>query len=713
MKKAKNNIKINKLVLIIAFFCFIILIFRTSYLALATKIDGINIEKFALNRTTTKKTIYAGRGTIYDTNGDVLAENVSSYTLIAYLDESRSKGYNNPQHVVDKEYTAQQLATVLDMTEEKILSYLNQKDLYQVEFGAKGKYLTELTKEKIEVLNLPGIDFIESIQRYYPNGEFLSYALGYAKKNDEGIMTGELGIEQLYNEELSGTDGYIEYQKDANGYQIPNTKEIRKDAITGNDIYLSIDSNIQFFVEQALNESFDNYDMEWITMVVADAKTGAILAESSKPSFNPNVLNIENYYDLNVSLPFEPGSTMKLYTYMAAMEKGTYDGNATLKSGNYKVDDQTTIYDWNRKGWGTITYDQGLSLSSNVAIINILNNFIDADDLKEYFALMGFGQKTKVGLANESAGIVKFKYLSEIYNAGFGQGVTTTPMQHIKALTAIANDGILLQPYIVAKVVDSDTGEVIVANKKTELGRVASKETAVKVRELMHNVVYLSGYRTGAIYGVDGYDVIAKTGTSQLYNTLAGKYYYDDYNVIRSVSLMLPKDDPEIIIYIAAKRVKAASSVPLSKATSKVIKSIATYLNINSDKDEKTENYNVKSFINSYTDNAIIELEKNNVSYVVIGDGDKIINQYPSKGNVLNSNEKMFLLTNNNNYEMPSLIGYSSKEVIAVANLLNINYELNGYGYVYSQEPKKNTLISDDTVIKANLKILYTEKDEE
>ena len=299
-KKVRNDIKLNKFVFVFAFFCLGLILARTSYLALANKIDGIDIKTFAKNRSTSKRTIYANRGTIYDSQGEILAENTSSYTLIAYLNPSRSVNSKTPKHVVDVDYTAKQLATVLDMSEKQIKSYLNQKGKYQVELGAKARGLTELKKEAIEKLNLPGIDFIESIQRYYPNGEFAAYVLGYAKKNDEGLIKGELGIEQLYNEELSGTDGYVEYQKDRNGYQIPNTKEIRQEAIAGNDIYLTIDGQVQFFVEQAINTAYTTYKPDWIVMVVADAKTGKILADSSRPSFNPNTLNIKNYYDLSI-----------------------------------------------------------------------------------------------------------------------------------------------------------------------------------------------------------------------------------------------------------------------------------------------------------------------------------------------------------------------------------------------------------------------------
>ena len=324
--KGKNSKSTSKIFIIFTLFCFILIVFRTSYLALSTNIDGINIKEFANDRTIVKTSIPASRGTIYDVNGDVLAQNVSSYTLIAYLDPERSKDQKKLYHVEDKVTTAEKLSTVIDMKKEDILDILNQEGLYQVEFGYAGKNLTEMEKEKIEALSLPGIDFIEDEKRYYPNGDFASYTIGYAKKNEDGIITGELGIEALLDSALKGVNGEITYQKDRDGRKIAGTKELKVDAKNGDDIYLTIDSNIELFVEQALRENFGKYPSEWAVAVVADAKTGKILAASQKPSYDPNILNIKNYMDITVSTPYEPGSIMKIYTYMAAMEKGTYDG---------------------------------------------------------------------------------------------------------------------------------------------------------------------------------------------------------------------------------------------------------------------------------------------------------------------------------------------------------------------------------------------------
>ena len=701
MKKSITNNKMINLFIVFALFCFLILVYRVSYLALSKKVDGVNLNEFADSRSVVSKTIYAKRGNIYDSNGESLAINVSSYTLIAYLDESRSEGEDKLYHVKDKKTTAKKLSTVIKMKESEIYKILNQDDKYQVEFGSAGKGLTELEKEKIEKLNLPGIDFIEDEKRYYPNGDFTSYTLGYAKNDEDGKIDGEFGLEDLLNDVLSGTDGYTTYQKDLNGYKIPGTKEVTVNSIDGNDVYLTIDSNIQFFLEQAANKAEDKYNFDWLTLIVADAKTGKILGSTQKPSFDPNKKNIKNWTDITVGEAYEPGSIMKTYTYMAAMEAGTYRGDSKFKSGRYKADDGTIINDWNVTGFGNITYDEGFQASSNVGVINIVNNFINKKILEDYFKKLGFGQKTGITLANEVSGTINFKYQTEVYNASFGQGITTTPMQHIQALTSIANDGIMLKPYIIDKVLD-EKGKVVYEGKKEELGRVASKQTAQKIRNLMYETVNSNWYAaTGGDYKVKNSSVIGKTGTAQLVNSRTGSYYTDDYNVTKSFVGMWPKNNPEIIIYASVKR--AGTSKPISDAVTEIVKNMNKYLNIfDNEKEEKDiENKKINNYLNKEL--SLVKAETKKLDKLIIGTGSKVINQYPEKGEVIDSNETLILLTNSSNYKMPNLKGYSKLEAKKVCEMLNLKCSFKGYGYVKEQSIKNK-------VVKPNDKVSFTLK---
>ena len=327
-KRKQDKINSKKLIVsllfFVAFITFAIFIYRTIELSTSKEIDGINLQSLAKKRTTKKEIIKAKRGTIYDSRGDVLAETVSSYKLIAYLDKKRTRDKNRPQHVVDKELTAEKLSEILKMPKDDILSRLKKEGLYQTEFGKYGKDLDEITKQKIEALELPGLDFIESYKRYYPKGEFASYVIGYAVTKD-GVIKGEMGIEKQYDKILSGEDGYKTYQKDLRGYRIAGTPIIEKKAIPGKDIYLTIDSSTEFFVEQAIDNVSKEFSYDWFNITILDAKTGALVASSTAPDFDPNKRNITNYVNQLVSSPYEPGSTMKTFTYMASLETGKYN----------------------------------------------------------------------------------------------------------------------------------------------------------------------------------------------------------------------------------------------------------------------------------------------------------------------------------------------------------------------------------------------------
>lgn len=710
-KKKRNDIQYSKLIVTISLFLFVIIIYRVSELALSKEIDGINLQELASKRTTKTETISAKRGNIYSADGDVLAENVSSYKLIAYLDESRTTNKNNPQHVVDKEKTAKLLAPILGMEEETVLKYLSKENVYQTEFGNKGKGLTELVKKQIEDLNLPGLDFIESYKRYYPKGDFASYTIGYAKssQDDESKIIGEMGIEKQYDSILRGTDGYIQYQKDLKGYQIAGTPVRKEPATQGKNIYLTIDSNIQFFVEQALNDADIDYDFEWFTFTIADAKTGAILATASTPSFDPNVRNITNYLNLLVSSPYEPGSTMKTYTYMAALENGVYDGTETYLSGVFTATDGTQIGDWNRAGWGTLTYDRGYAMSSNVACINIIDRHMNSLMLRQYFRKLGFGKQTGITLPNEATGALNFKYETEIFNAGFGQGITTTPIQNIQAMTPLTNDGMLLKPYIVKKIVDPETGEVILENERTEKDRVASTETVQKMLQLMDDALNADGVPAAA-FKIESGELIGKTGTAQIADTNGRGYLTGKSDVITSFSGIYPKSDPQIIIYASVKRPSGGSQKPLSNSVKAIVENISKYYGNDDSKTNSIEikSYKLPSFINKKIESVKTTLEAKTMTYQVIGNGSKVIKQTPAKNTKITNKDTIYLITNDENLTVPNVVGLSSKVAKDLLEQLGIKVNLEGVGYVTAQSIPADTKITEGLEINLTLNPKFT-----
>lgn len=773
-----NNWVIPKRFLLFYLFILLILLGQFAHISLFTKVNGNNLKEIAANRTTVSKELIARRGNVYDNSGNMLATNVTSYTLFAYLSSTRTTDPNKPNHVVNKELTAKKLSEVLDAPYDYIYSRLNENK-YQVEFGSYGSKLTELEKIAIEKLELPGIDFIESTKRFYPNGQFASYIIGYAKeytrinlklkenfdikeyyknyfnryddakliiynenivvdnkdtikaikvgstffkivigkdekplvtgilnvtKNDISTRTdivteGELGVESKYDSYLKGTNGSITYQRDPSGYQIPDTPEERKDAIDGKDIYLTIDSSIQRFLEEAVKKEVDEYHPEWMIMVAMDAKTGEILGSATSPNFNPNSLTSDmTYQNPLVSYEYEPGSVMKIYSYLCAADTGKYNGSKKFKSGSIQIG-KNRVNDWKPSGWGSITYDIGFTYSSNVGAINVAKDYLSPSKLKACLKSYGFGEKTGVELSSEVRGNVNYNENVDIdwLSVSFGQGLTATAVQQIQALTIIANDGYMVKPHIIKKVVDNNTGEeTVVEVEKSQ--RIVSSEAVKSVKKLMYDTVQLKT-ATGYGYYIEGFDVIGKTGTAQIAEK--GKYLTGDGNYVVSFAGMFPYDNPEIIIYSAIKKPKTHATKAIAPYVVDVIHNIAKYKNMYSEINEKKssmQKYSIKSYISSDTDKAKEELNKMKMNIVLIGDGDKIINQYPSRGSTIITGDKIYLVTNSTKIEMPDITGWSLSDVRRFVEYCNINFEYSGHGYVVKQSIKPKTILKGESL---------------
>lgn len=722
MKKESKQLqtwKFPKKVFGIFLFCFLIIYIQFAYLSLSPTIYGIDMDEFASKRNTYSTTLYSKRGTIYDKEGNTLALNVSSYTVIAYLSPKRTGSNTKPLHVVDVEETAKKLSPILNMTEEYLVKLLT-KEAYQVELGPGGRGVTEVVKEEIESLELPGIDFIENFKRYYPNGDFASYILGYAKqyeteyvvddvKKIEYSIVGELGIESKFEEMLTGTNGYLKYQRDRYGYKIPDTEEERVEAVDGNDIYLTINSNIQRFIEAAVKDTEVNFNPEWMTLTVMDAKTGEILGSASTPSFDPNIRDITNYENPLVSYVFEPGSTMKTFTYMCAIDSGKYDGNTIFTSGSVEIGDDT-VKDWNGVGWGNITLDLGFEYSSNVGASYIVQKVINKTELRNCLESYGFGEKTGIELPRELSGSLKFTYPIEVATASFGQGITTTAIQQLQALSILANNGKMVKPYIIEKIVEPNTGKIVKENKTEISDQIVKTSTVNKIKDLMYNVINANNVgTTGGAYRIDGFDIIGKTGTAQIYDTTLNKYLEGANNYIFSFAGMFPKDEPEIIIYAAMKRPVHSTSWGLSQAVRKVIQDTSKYLNIYGENNTSTSvvEYDLDSFISKDVNEVKKNLEDKKIIPIVVGNGSKVIKQYPeAQSNVL-SYDKVFLVTNDNNYILPNLIGWSRKDAITLLDLLGIEYNLEGTGYISSQSIPDGTKLTGEEVLTLILSDKY------
>lgn len=695
--KKKVTVKIPKAFIFIVAFLFVAIIIKLSYVSMSSSIDGINLHEFANNRNTKTETIYAKRGNIFDKDGNTLAQNVNSYTLIAYLEEKRTTDPSNPMHVVDKEKTAKMLHDELGLDYDKALKTLNQEGKYQVEF-AGAKDISETQKNKIESLDMPGIDFIPGQKRNYNMGAFASYIVGYAKMND-GNIKGELGIESYFDEELSGIDGSTTYQTDAYGYTLPSAEVITTKAIDGDDIYLTIDQNIQMFAETLTHDLDSDYDMEWMIFTVMDAKTGAIVASSTVPNFDPNKLDITSYMNPLVSYEYEPGSTMKIFSFASSIEEGIYNGNETYESGKKKIG-KDTVSDWNKNGWGNITFDKGFVYSSNVAA-SILGERLQKDKLTDYYKKLGFSKKTGIELANEVSGKVNIRYDIELANAAFGQGITVTPIQMMQALSALTNDGVILKPYIVDKIIDCD-GNTVYEGKREEIAKVYSKETMDYIKNLMYRVVY-DNDSIATSFRPSKTKMIGKTGTAQIASPTGG-YLTGDTNYIRSFAGIFPDDEPRYIVYIAAQQMNTSSSKPLGDALTKAVDDIVAYLGIENKTDKMQEKIvELNNYMSSEVIKVVDELKKKQLKVYTLGTGKYVINQYPLKGSKVVLGSKVFIVSNKNDFVMEDMTGWSLNEAMTYANLLKIKLDVKGYGYVKKQSIAPKTKITNDMTLTIEL----------
>ena len=524
---------------------------------------GVDLRAEINDKIHQKRTLAAKRGTIYDASGSPIAVDATNYSLYAVLTSEWSKNADTPDYVTDVNKTAEALSKHISLSKEEIAKLLSQKDVSQVEFGTAGKNLSVQVKEKIEAEKLPGIKFSESPARYYPNGIFASHLIGYTDTVEETVdnktlttLVGKTGLEGLYNDQLTGTAGEVEYSVDGNGYVITDTEKVTKQPKDGMNLTLTIDKRLQTYLESLVSQADKNYQPVQMTAMLVDPKTGNIIAATQRPTYNSTTkegIDVQ-WNNLLMDQAFEPGSTMKVLALAAAINEGVFDPNEKYKSGSVKIYTDL-VRDYNKVGWGTITYLEGLAHSSNVAFVHIIQK-IGVEKWKQYLEAFGFGKSTNSGFVNEVSGSNPFNSYLQQLSTGFGQGITVTPYQMMQAFTAIANGGQMQKLRLVDHLTDPDTGKET-PNPTTALGKVISPETAKKTLQFLYEATRM---KNGIAYdfNIDGEKVAAKTGTAEFINPETGKYYSNGNNYIFSVVGFAPYDDPKYILYITVKQPRVA-----------------------------------------------------------------------------------------------------------------------------------------------------------
>ena len=626
-----------KIVLIMLLFFFLLIIGKVFYIQV---IQYKKLNNYANSLWSRNLPIEANRGKIYDTNGVVLADNVTTTSLVLI-----------PNQIVDKEKTASLIASILNVSYEDMYKHVSKKTSIE-RVHPEGRRLSYEIADKISDLKLPGVYLLKESKRYYPYDTYLAHTMGFVGIDNQGLS----GLELMYDKYLTGSYGAIKYYSDAKGSRL-NLSEIYEQPQDGINMTLTINFDIQSALERELDNALSKYNPDQALGIVMDPNSGAILAISSRPNFSPS--SYENYTEevINRNLPiwatYEPGSTFKIITLATALEENVvdldnehfYDGGSVNVSG-------ATLHCWKHGGHGEQTYLQVVENSCNPGFVN-LGLKLGKETLFKYIKSFGFGSKTNVDLNGEANGILfdvnKIGDL-ELATTAFGQGVSVTPIQQIAAVSAAINGGILYQPYIVKSLNEPETNSVITLNEPKIVRKVISEETSKKVRYALESVV---ANGTGRNAYIGNYRVGGKTGTAQ--KVKDGRYMVGNYIV--SFIGFLPANDPEVVVYIAIDNAKGATqyggtiAAPIAKV---ILNDAIRILNIKKPNgaSEKKYNYNDKKYIKvpnvegKILKDALKELKDFKVEYT--GEGEKVIYQSPSSNERILEGEVVKLMLGGN-----------------------------------------------------------------
>ncbi|WP_282245590.1 penicillin-binding transpeptidase domain-containing protein [Psychrobacillus sp. NEAU-3TGS] len=691
---------------------FFLLLGRFVYIQATGVAEGQVLSAKADSKYNREQVLQASRGKIIDRNGEVIVQDTLSYKMVAVVSPKATENSKAPRHVIDPEKTAQVLSQYIDMTEEEIVALLEkniENEKYQVEFGKAGRDISHKTMNEIKAHNLPGIIFTQDLKRLYPNGQFASHLIGFALKeeNDDGEAEtkGKMGLEYIYDKALTGTPGKVEFKSDTKGFLLPNAEKMVTEPKNGQDIYLTIDKTIQNFLEDALNSAEEKYNPEKMTAIVANAKTGEILAMSQRPTFEPNTRDglSTNWLNEATEQTIEPGSTMKIFTLAAAIEEGVWNPNDHFKSGSYTLFGDTIRDHNNGQGWGSITFLEGFQRSSNVSMAYLLNRMGD-EVFIDYIHRFGFGEKTGIDLPNEATGTVLDTYPLNRVTTTYGQGTTVTPIQMIQGMTAITNNGKMMQPYVIDKIVDPNTGKVLSNHKPTEKKSPISAKTAEKVKEILASTV-TSEYGTAKRFKLDEYTTAGKTGTAQIAKP-GGGYYWGREVFLYSFLGMAPVEDPQLIVYVTVHKphlkLTESGSQPVADVFNTVTEKSLKYLNVQPENLELASPIEMPNVVGKNIVESQSMLESQGLKTVIIGQEENVTEQYPAAGTSIISSGTVFI-KGQGEIQLPNFTGWSKRNLMIYKTLANIPIEINGEGFVTEQSLTAGSIVSSETPVVVQL----------
>ena len=622
-----------KIVLLIVLFIFAIIIAKVFYIEV---IDYKKLNSLASGLWSRNLPIEADRGNIYTVDGEAIASNLTTTSLVFI-----------PNQIKNKDLVAEKISEILDVPKSKIEEHLYKKSMME-RVHPEGRRLSYEIADKIENLHFDGVYLLKESKRYYPHNEMLSHVLGYVGIDNQGLS----GLELEYNDILTGEYGSIQYFSDAKGNNLERNS-VYVEPEDGLDIYLTVDYGIQSSIERELDNVVLRYNPDGAWAIAMDPNTGEILGMSSRPNFNPNSYKDYDTETINRNMAiwasYEPGSTFKILTLSAAVNEGKVDllKDTFYDGGSVNVDG-ARIKCWKHGGHGSQTFLEVVQNSCNPGFVE-LGNRLGKETLFDYINKFGYGKKTGIDLNGEATGIL-FSLDKvgpvELATTAFGQGVSVTALQQVVAVSAAINGGTLYKPYIVKRVAYHENGQIIKEVKPTIVrDNIVTKDTSEKVRMTLESVVSLG---TGRNAYIDGYRVGGKTGTAQKVNN--GIYMQGNYIV--SFIGFLPANDPKIVVYLAIDNPKGVTqyggtvSAPIVK---NIMEDAITSLNIEK-QDGGTEKkyqwydkkyYTVPNVVGKSKKEATSMLKSFSVEYS--GSGDVVVNQSPDSDSRIAEGEKVRL----------------------------------------------------------------------
>ena len=579
--------------------------------------------------------VEATRGEVVDKNGEVLATSLTKSSLVVI-----------PSQIKDPANCADIIGKIIGVDPEILYEKFIKKVSIQ-RISPEGRQLDDEVAYRIDKLKLPGIYLIKDTKRYYPNDSYLAHTLGFVGIDNQGL----LGLELMYNDILSGQNGSINYFMDAKGKNVDLYPSDYSAPSQGQTIRLTIDKDIQDIVERELNNAYKTYNPEAIWALAMNPNNGQILAMSSKPDFNPNDYQNSDPDIYNRNLPlyktYEPGSTFKIITFASALNEGVIDlDEQKYHDIGYEYVGSTRIKSWKKGGHGLQTFREVLQNSSNPGFVEI-GRRLGKDNIYHYVENFGLSTKTRIDLPGESNGIMfDYENFNELEQAtvAFGQGISTTAMQLVSAVSACVNGGNLYTPYIVDGVIHSMTGDEISKTKPNLVRTVISEETSLKVKDALESVVSNGGGRNAYI---EGYPIGGKTGTAQ--KAIDGVYVDGQY--ILSFIGVAPINDPQIVLYVAMDNPKNCiqyGGTTVAPIARNMLVDILPTIGIKKTKDQKPK---VKNYLDSET--VIVEqfigktkseVKQPYLKFKFMGEGNTVIDQLPRAGEVVETNREIVIL---------------------------------------------------------------------